>query len=239
PMLDAIRRASDPTDDGRYHIDYRVAQRDGQYRWLRAWGKAEFEGEGAARRAVRIMGVSCDVTREKEAEAALRESEKRLKEADRRKDEFLATLAHELRNPLAPISTGLELIRVAGDTPESVERVRTLMERQIAHMVRLIDDLMDVSRITSGKITLQREPTALSSIITSAVESNRAAMAQKHIDLRVELPEPTCVVHVDPTRFVQVISNLLHNATKFTDASGTIAVRGHVDDDEAPRNREL
>src|SRR5690606_10462071 len=134
-MFDAIRRATDPAGDGRYHIDYRVAQRDGGFRWLRAWGKAEFEGEGAARRAVRIVGVSCDVTREKEAEAALRESAKRLKEAARRKDEFLATLAHELRNPLAPISTGLELIRVAGDTPESVEKVRTLMERQVAHMV--------------------------------------------------------------------------------------------------------
>lgn len=232
PMFAAIRRAADPTGDGRYDIDYRVAQRDGRYRWLRAWGKAEFEGEGAARRAVRIVGVSCDVTREKEAEAALRESEKRLKEADRRKDEFLATLAHELRNPLAPISTGLELIRVAGHTPASVEKVRAVMERQVAHMVRLIDDLMDVSRITSGKIALHREPTPLSRMVSSAVESNRAAMAEKQIDLRVELPEPTCAVHADPTRFVQVISNLLHNATKFTDAGGTIAIRGQVQDND-------
>ena len=239
PMFDAIRRATDPTGDGRYDIDYRVVQRDGRQRWLRAWGKAEFEGEGAARRAVRIVGVSCDVSREKAAEGALRESEKQLKEADRRKDEFLATLAHELRNPLSPIATGLELIRVAGDTPESVAKVRTLMERQVAHMVRLIDDLMDVSRITSGKIALQREPTALSSIVASAVESNSAAMAQKHIDLEVELPEPGCVLHVDPTRFVQVISNLLHNATKFTDAGGTIAIRGRVHEDEVPGKREL
>ena len=97
------------------------------------------------------------------------------READRRKDEFLAMLAHELRNPLAPIRTGLELIRLAGDTPAAVEQVRTVMQRQVAHMVRLIDDLLDVSRITAGKIQLQRQLTPLAVMINSAVEANRAA----------------------------------------------------------------
>ena len=116
-------------------------------------------------------------------------AEEQLRDANARKDEFLAMLAHELRNPLAPIRTGLELIRRGGDTAVAVERVRGIMERQVGHMVRLIDDLMDVSRISSGKIVLQREPTLLASLVHSAVEANRAAMAAKRIELRVDLPE--------------------------------------------------
>jgi len=151
-------------------------------------------------------------------------AEEQLREASTRKDEFLAMLAHELRNPLAPIRTGLELIRRRGDTAGSVERVRGMMERQVGHMVRLIDDLLDVSRITSGKIALQRAPTSLGSLVHSAVEANRAAMAGKHIELSVELPTDDCVVDVDPTRFVQILSNLLHNAAKFTNNGGSVCI---------------
>ena len=115
-------------------------------------------------------------------------AEEQLRQANARKDEFLAMLAHELRNPLAPIRTSLELIRRRGDTVVAVERVREIMERQVSHMVRLIDDLLDVSRITSGKIVLQREPTLLASLVHSAVEANRAALAAKRIDLSVDLP---------------------------------------------------
>ena len=155
-------------------------------------------------------------------------AEEQLREANARKDEFLAMLAHELRNPLAPIRTGLELIRRGGDTVMTVERVRGMMERQVGHMVRLIDDLLDVSRITSGKIVLQREPTPLERLVHSAVEANRAAMADKRIDLRVELPEEHCVVDVDPTRFVQILSNLLHNAAKFTNHDGWVRVSAQI-----------
>src|SRR4029079_17064523 len=98
-----------------------------------------------------LVGLVEDISDRKFIEQALREREERLQESDRRKDEFLAMLAHALRNPLAPIRTGLELIRIAGDTPGGVERVRAVMERQVTHMVRLVDDLLDVSRITSGK----------------------------------------------------------------------------------------
>src|SRR6185369_2369323 len=107
-------------------------------------------------------GLVCyfrDISAQVKARMMLAESERRLREADRRKDEFLALLAHELRNPLAPIRTGLELIRLSGDQPAAIRRVRAIMERQVGHMVRLIDDLLDVSRITSGKIVLRREPT--------------------------------------------------------------------------------
>ena len=154
-------------------------------------------------------------------------AEEQLREASARKDEFLAMLAHELRNPLAPIRTGLELIRRGGDTVVAVERVRAMMERQVGHMVRLIDDLLDVSRITSGKIVLQREPTLLASLVHSAVEANRGAMAAKRIDLRVELPTEDCVIDVDPTRFVQILSNLLHNAAKFTGDGGSVCHLRH------------
>jgi signal transduction histidine kinase/ActR/RegA family two-component response regulator len=155
-------------------------------------------------------------------------AEERLRDANTRKDEFLAMLAHELRNPLAPIRTGLELIRRSGDTVVAVERVRGMMERQVGHMVRLIDDLLDVSRITSGKIALQREPTALESLVHSAVEANRAAMAAKQIELSVELPKDGCVIDVDPTRFVQILSNVLHNAAKFTDNGGSVSISAMI-----------
>jgi signal transduction histidine kinase/ActR/RegA family two-component response regulator len=180
----------------------------------------------------KVSGMFCACTETTEkvtAERALRKNEEDLREADRRKDEFIAMLAHELRNPLAPVRTGLELIRVAGNTTESVDRVRGAMERQVSHMVRLIDDLLDVSRITSGKIHLQREPTLLSALLASALDANRSAIETKQIHLTVEVPDEPCVLDVDPTRFVQVISNLVHNAMKFTPPGGAIVVSARVD----------
>ncbi len=172
-------------------------------------------------------GLVCyfrDISAQVKARLMIAESERRLREADRRKDEFLALLAHELRNPLAPIRTGLELIRLSGDQPASVRRVRSIMERQVAHMVRLIDDLLDVSRITSGKIVLRREPAPIADIVQSAIESQRAAIDSAGLELTVTLPERPHVVDVDATRFVQVLSNVLHNAVKFTSAPGQIRV---------------
>ncbi len=159
------------------------------------------------------------------AEEALRATER---DIARRKDEFIAMLAHELRNPLTPIRVGLEVIRLAGDTPGAVESVREMMGRQVAHMVRLIDDLLDVSRISAGKIQLRPEPTPLNTMVSSAIEANRPAMAAKQIELSVDLPSTLCVLDVDPTRVIQVISNLLHNATKFTEPGGSIRVAAHV-----------
>jgi two-component system CheB/CheR fusion protein len=169
-------------------------------------------GEGDA---TTILLAAQDITELKRTEAELQI-------ANRRKDEFLALLAHELRNPLAPIRTGLELIRLAGDTPESVQRLRPIMERQIAHMVRLVDDLLDISRITSGKIVLQRAPTPLAELIRAAIDAHRPAIEASHIELTIDMPPETCVVDVDVTRFVQILSNVLHNASKFTAPHGTI-----------------
>jgi PAS domain S-box-containing protein len=190
-----------------------------------------------AGRVTDIFVLGADVTERTRAEVALRQSDADLREADRRKDEFLAMLAHELRNPLAPIRTGLELIRLAGDTPGAVARVRSTMERQVAHMVRLIDDLLDVSRITAGKIDLQRVPSMLKDLVNAAIDANRAALTAKRIDLRLDLPQTPVILDVDPTRFVQIVSNLLHNATKFTPAGGSVVLSAQVVDSAsaAPR----
>jgi len=155
---------------------------------------------------------------------ALRQRERDLREADRRKDEFIAMLAHELRNPLVPIRSGIELLKTADANPRVVETVQPMMERQIAHMVRLIDDLLDVARITAGKIELKRVPTALATIVSGAIDVHRRAIDAGGLTLSVELPDPDVMVDADPTRLSQVLSNLLHNATKFTPAGGTVRI---------------
>jgi signal transduction histidine kinase/ActR/RegA family two-component response regulator len=172
--------------------------------------------------------IASIVIERERAEETIRASEERLKDADRRKDEFLAMLAHELRNPLAPIRTGLQLVRLSGDTPGAVERIRPMMERQVGHMVRLIDDLLDVSRITSGKIHLQRQAASLAEVVNGAVEANRAVIEAAQLELSIHLPDTPPLLFIDPTRFIQVISNLLNNATKFTEPGGRIVVRGEM-----------
>ena len=168
----------------------------------------------------------------KRVEESIRLSEEQLRDAAQRKDEFLAMLAHELRNPLAPIRTGLELMKRTANDPRALEQVRTMMERQVRHMVRLIDDLLDVSRITSGKIHLQRATVRLSELIDGAIEANRSAIDSAAVQLDVDLPDEGVELLADPTRLVQVISNLLHNATKFSHAGGRIAVRARVAPDQ-------
>jgi signal transduction histidine kinase len=181
---------------------------------------------------------AADLMERTQAEDALRRSESRLIEADRRKDEFLATLAHELRNPLAPLRTSLELIRIV-NTPESVEEVRVMMEEQVRVLVRLVDDLLEVSRITSGKIRLQRQPTALTSLMASAVQANRAALDAAGVTLTVHLPDTPVLLDADPPRFVQVVSNVLHNAIKFTDAGGRIRIAAEVTKSGETARREV
>jgi PAS domain S-box-containing protein len=206
-----------------FRAEFRFRRADGQWRWLRSEATPRIENE----LFVGYVGASVDITERKRAEEALRE-------ADQRKDAFLAILAHELRNPLAPLRTGIELLRVAGDRPGALGRVLPVLERQVAHMVRLIDDLLDVSRITSGKIQLQRQPTSLADLVNSAIDANRAAIEAAGLRLSVSLPDAPCLVDVDPTRFVQVLSNVLNNSTKFTDAGGSIAVAAVVDGSVSP-----
>jgi signal transduction histidine kinase len=182
---------------------------------------------------------AADLMERTQVEEAVRRSERELKEADRRKDEFLATLAHELRNPLAPLRTSLELIRLAGDTPGAIEDVRTMMEEQLGQLVRLVDDLLDVSRITSGKIRLYRQPTSLVTLVNAAVHASQAALTTARLSLRLAMPNVAVFLDADPTRFVQVLSNVLQNAIKFTDAGGHITVSASVSDPAAGATREV
>jgi PAS domain S-box-containing protein len=144
-----------------------------------------------------------------------------LRTADRRKDEFLATLAHELRNPLAPICMGLELMKHA-PSGHAADDLRDMMERQTNHMVRLIDDLLDVSRITRGKLELRRCPAELREIVRMAVDATRPAIEDARHRLIVSLPERPLLLYADPNRLTQVLSNLLNNAAKYTPAGGRI-----------------
>ncbi|WP_052573824.1 PAS domain-containing protein [Haloferula sp. BvORR071] len=155
-----------------------------------------------------------------------------LRAADRRKDEFLATLAHELRNPLAPIRTGLEVMKMAGDKPETCERVRATMERQVEQLVTLVNDLLDVSRITRGKLQLRKLPTALDEIVRSAVEASHPLIEEAGHRLSITLPGGPLHVDADPHRLAQVISNLLNNAAKYTEEGGDISLEAVPDGEE-------
>jgi signal transduction histidine kinase/CheY-like chemotaxis protein len=145
-----------------------------------------------------------------------------IQEADRRKDEFLAMLAHELRNPLAPIRNAVECLRLTGLPDAGLARTRDIIDRQLTHLNRLVDDLLDVSRITRGKIRLQLESLDLGTVVVSAVESTRSLIESRGHDFNLSLPPEPIQVKVDPARLSQVLSNLLNNAAKYTDNGGHI-----------------
>ncbi len=161
----------------------------------------------------------------------LRELAARLSEADRRKDEFLATLAHELRNPLAPIRSGLELMKLVKDDPSTMEEIRCTMERQTQQMMTLVDDLLDVSRITKGKLELRKCRVALAEVVQSAVEASQPFIADSNHHLTVALPEQPLYLNADPNRLAQVFSNLLNNSTKYTPAGGRIRLSAEQQQD--------
>lgn len=169
------------------------------------------------------VAVIEDVTERKHAEEDLRE-------ADRRKDEFLATLAHELRNPLAPIRNSLHIFRMAGIQDPAVARVTGMMERQVAHMVRMVDDLLEVSRISRGKIELRRERVSLASVLRSAVDTSLPLIEAAQHRLVVDIPDEEMMLDADPVRLAQVFANLLNNAAKYTQAGGEISVHAKLED---------
>lgn len=170
-----------------------------------------------------FMKVMRDQTERKRLEDELRQIAAKLSEADRRKTEFLATLGHELRNPLAPIRTGLEVIKMRKDDPAALEEICNMMERQIRQIVRLIDDLLDISRITQGKLELQIQQIVLAEVAQSAAEATRPFIDQVGHELTVTLPPQPILLNADPNRLAQVFSNLLNNAAKYTPAGG-----GHI-----------
>ncbi|MGK3984502.1 GAF domain-containing protein [Sorangium sp. So ce136] len=151
-----------------------------------------------------------------------------LRDQDRRKDEFLATLAHELRNPLAPIRTGLEILQVSGSA-EQDRKILAMIERQVGHMVRMVDDLLDVSRITRGKVELRRERVDLRAVLNSALETSRPLLEAAEHELAVRLPAEPLLLDADPTRLAQVFANLLNNAAKYTPGGGVIRLAAQRD----------
>jgi len=200
---------------GRTPFQQRVRARaaDGRWHLFESHGAALSVQGGAYRGHV---GISIDVTEAVQAEQALRQ-------ADRRKDEFLATLAHELRNPLAPISNAVHLLR-RPDGRRTADRMVEMVGRQVRQMVRLVDDLMDVSRITQGKLELRREPLSLAEVLSMAIETSMPAIEAGRHELTVSLPEESMMLEADKVRLTQVFGNLLNNAAKYTDRGGRIWV---------------
>ncbi len=172
--------------------------------------------------ATHIAGIAIDRHR---THLALADRAARLAEADRRKDEFLAMLGHELRNPLAPIVVALSLMRAHEEDPSAVARYRAVVERQVHQLTRLVDDLLDVSRISSGKIVLRPESTNIRAALTVATEAVRGIFEQRKITLSVCLPDEPIPIVADPVRLAQVLGNLLTNAGKYTDPGGHVDVR--------------
>ena len=154
----------------------------------------------------------------------LKRAETALRDADRRKDDFLAMLAHELRNPLAPIRNSLQILRLAGPQEPATQQVSAVLERQVNHMVRLVDDLLEVSRITRGKIELRKERVTLQAVLLNAVEASRPLVDAGRHRLKIEQAVPPLDLEADPVRLAQVFSNLLNNAARYTEPGGDIAM---------------
>ena len=221
-VLEAVAAATRLEDPAPYAIEYRIVHPDGSLHWVMANGRVSFEGTGAAKRVVSFDGTVADITDRKRGEEERERLVARLQEQDQRKDEFLATLAHELRNPLAPIRNGLQIMRLAPGDADANERIRLMMERQLGQMVHLIDDLLDLSRISRGKIDLRKERIELAGVIAQAIETSRPSIDQAGHELCIELPDSPIYVDADLTRLTQVFSNLLNNAAKFTERGGQL-----------------
>ena len=212
----ALQEAIDTESSGYYAEEFRIVHDDGAIRWVVARGQAlsEAQAEGPL-----LLGTVLDITERKQAEEALRE-------ADRRKDEFLAMLGHELRNPLATISTRINIANMGGNKLTISEQI---IERQVGLMVRLIDDLLDVSRIASGKIMLQVHRVELACIIRDAIETSRPGIDSAGHTLTIDTPVEPVFLNADPHRLEQIIVNLLNNAAKYTTSKGHIELTARRD----------
>jgi PAS domain S-box-containing protein len=200
---------------GAFPLDYevRLRRRDGVYRWFEVTGESVQRGDG---RIEKWVGTSVDIEERKRAEDSLRE-------ADRRKDEFLAMLAHELRNPLAPIHNALRLLEMPEAGPDVADWSRGVIVRQVGQLTRLVEELLDISRVTRGRIQLQLERADLASILEGAVETSRPLIDSRGHTLHLTLPEERVEIRCDRVRLIQVVANLLNNAAKFQANGGWIS----------------
>jgi len=203
-------------------FECRIRRADGAVRWIWAYGKHLGE---ASEHSERLFGVVGDITERKQAEQAL-------KDADRRKDEFLAMLAHELRNPLGPIRNVAQLLKMGGSDAARISWCGDVIDRQVGHLSQLVDDLLDISRITLGKIELRKEPLAMTDFILPAVETIRPLIEARQQKLLLTLPPQPLRVEGDRVRLTQVVANLLNNAAKYTGSDGHITLTIEQDKNE-------
>jgi PAS domain S-box-containing protein len=215
---------------GPFQCEQRFRRIDGEYRWhlSRATAMKDEAGE-----VLLWIGSNTDIHEQRESANELRRLADELSCADRRKDEFIALLAHELRNPLAPISNALQIVRLSDGKKNSVQFAAAVMERQVSQLVRLVDDLLDVSRISRGKIALRRENIVLATAVGHAVEAARPLARSMDQALTVTLPREPLQLSADPIRLAQIIGNLLTNASKFTPRGGSIRLQVDREDDLA------
>nr|WP_269117410.1 PAS domain S-box protein [Ramlibacter monticola] len=204
-----------------YELEYRLRHRSGEYRWVLGRALAVRNEQGGL---VRWMGTCTDIDEQKRTRDELLAS-------NRRKDDFLAMLAHELRNPLAPISTAAHLLKAAPADPDRVQRSAEIIERQVRHMTDLVDDLLDVSRVTRGLVALDRRPVEMKAVLSHAIEQVRPLIEARGHELTTRMPSGDVHVMGDRSRLVQVVSNLLNNAAKYTPSDGALAVTMAVDED--------
>ena len=222
-VTEAFDSAIDPSRRALYDVEYRtVGREDGIVRWVAAKGRGIFDEQGEC---VRVLGTAIDITERRAMQDLLRLSEERLRLADRKKDEFLATLAHELRNPLAPIGNAAAVLKHPGSPREEVTRFAEMIERQTKAMAVLLDDLLEVSRISTGKLLLKKKVVSVASLVESALEPVRPALETKNHALRIEMDGGELLLDVDPIRVSQVLTNLLNNAIKYSDQGGAIVLR--------------
>ncbi|HEX7378463.1 MAG TPA: response regulator [Pirellulales bacterium] len=209
-------------DGERGDDDNWLVRKDGSRFWASGATTALFDESGDLRGFAKIVR---DVSDRKHAEDALRE-------VDRRKDEFLATLAHELRNPLGALANGLHLLRLAEENDVDSADVLVMSQRQLGHLVRLVDDLLDISRLNQGKIELRRKHVELATIVQSAMETSRSLLERAGHEPHVRLPAHPIMLYVDPVRLSQVLVNLLNNAAKFTPTGGQIWLTAELESDD-------
>ena len=205
-----------------WYREHRFLGADKRYHPILAQGVPIRDEEG---KVTGWAGINLDISRIKQTEDALREQ-------DRRKDDFLATLAHELRNPLAPIRHAARLLGMKGLEEAQSQTARDIISRQVARMALLLDDLLEVSRITRGRLDLRREWVSLASVVKAAVETSRPMIDYKKHEFTIQLPDTTVELEVDPLRMSQALSNLLTNAAKYTDPGGRIQLEVRVTDQE-------
>jgi len=213
-----------------YEIEYRLRDRNGDYRWV--LGRA-LPVRGPGGEIVRWMGTCTDIHEQMLTQELLERSRRALEAADRQKDQFLAVLAHELRNPLSPIDMAANLLKLAPERVETVRRAADVIERQVSHMRHLLGDLLDVSRVTRGLATLQRTRLRLADAVTAAIEQAQPLLERRGHQLRVVDQAPQLELDADLTRLTQILANLLNNAAKYTPQGGEVTVEIERQDHEA------